>query len=63
MHLHLNDTLVKLQLKPIHLFLFFFSPIANELGDHLGKQNFRVGEANIGHMWQFSKIQDVKPIF
>ena len=38
---------LELQFKPIHLFLFFFSSIANKLGDHLGKRGFRVGEANI----------------
>ena len=47
---------IKLQFKLIHLFLFFFSPRANKLGDHLGKRGFRVGEANIDNIWQLGKI-------
>ena len=35
--------------------MFLVSLEANKFGDHLGKPGFRVGEANIGHIWQSGK--------
>ena len=43
----------ELQFKPI--FLFFYFPIANKLGDTLGKRSLRMGKANIGYIWLSEK--------